>query len=247
MFETAYSRATAPSTLQQTTADLALIGFYFLLRSGEYTKPKMVKVNGVTQRATRTETFRVGDIGFWKEGKVLSRYGSLTTLLTADSATMKITHQKNGMMGEVIHQETTGERGAVAALARRVHHILNNGGTDSSPICDMYDGKFKKWYSVTQKDMLAAVRQAVKTLQLHRQGIDVNIIGNHSLRSGDAMALKLAGYSDSEIQKFGRWKSATWLMYMHNQIAHLSSGVAKAMSNSVPFLNIGFIEAPQQT
>lgn len=246
MFHAAYNRSSPTSTLQQTTADLALIGFYFLLRSGEYTKPKITKVNGVQQRATRTVTFRVGDIGFWKNGQVLSRYSPLSDLLTADSATMKITHQKNGKMGEVVHQETTGEAGAVAALARRVNHILNNSGTDTSPICDMYNGKFKRWYSVTQKDMLAAIRQVVKDLKLHRQGIDATIIGNHSLRSGGAMALKLAGYSDSEIQKLGRWKSATWLMYMHNQIAHLTKGVAKSMSIPIPFLNIGFIEAPQR-
>jgi len=228
--------------LDRTIGDLSLIAFYFLLRSGEYTKPKMHKVNGVLVRATRTETFRVCDIGFWKNGQILSRHEPLDILLTADSATMKITHQKNGRMGEVVHQETTGEVGAVAALARRVHHILKFGGAEDSPICDYYD---KQWHLVTQAQMLRRIRFIVQQLHLHKQGIDPDIIGNHSLRSGGAMALKLAGFSDSEIQKFGRWKSATWMMYMHNQIAYLSKGVAKAMKQKVPFLNIGYIEAPQ--
>lgn len=91
------------------------------------------------------------------------------------------------------------------------------------------------------------MRRAVRRLKLNRQNIDEDIIGNHSLRSGGAMALKLSGHSDSEIMKFGRWKSTTWTMYIHNQIAHLSKGVASDMSQHVPFLNIGFIEPSSQS
>lgn len=192
----------------RTLGDLSLIAFYFLLRSGEYTKPKMVKLNGRYVRATRTETFSVKDIGFWKDGKQLSRYSPLSTLLQADSATMKITHQKNGRMGDVVHHETTGEKGAVAALARRVAHILDNGGSDDTPICN-YKNEKGKWHSVTQRDMLKGVRAAVQALKLEQQGIDKDIIGNHSLRSGGAMALKLQGFSDTDIMKLGRWKSTT--------------------------------------
>lgn len=242
MYESAYSNPSA-SALDKAIGDLGLIAFYFLLRSGEYTKPKMVTVNGVKVRATRTETFTVCDIGFWKDGKILARRGPLTELLTADSATMKITHQKNGRMGEVVHQETTGHKGAVCALVRRVHHILDNGGSEQTPICDCSIGN--KWHSITQAEMKAKLRQTIRDMKLHRSGLDPDIVGNHSLRSGGAMALKLHGYSDTEIQKYGRWKSNTWMMYIHNQIAHLSKGVAQRMSINIPFLNIGFIESSQ--
>lgn len=242
MFDKAY-KLPSVADIVKAIADLAVIAFFFLLRSGEYTKPKMTVINGVKTRATRTETFRVCDIGFWKNEKILSRHSPLENLLQADSATMKITHQKNGKMGEVIHQETTGESGAVAALARRVHHILKHGGPEDSPICNVLVAG--KWHSITQPEMLSSLRQSVRELGLDKRGIDPDIIGNHSLRSGGAMALKLNNYSDSDIMKFGRWKSATWMMYMHNQIAHLSKGVASAMCKKVPFLNIGYIEAPQ--
>lgn len=228
--------------LDRTTGDLGLMAFYFLLRSGEYTRPKMTRVNGKWVRATRTQTFTVKDIGFWKNGKRLKRSSPVSLLVTADSATMKITHQKNGHMGQVVHHETTGEKGAVAALARRVAHILQHGGSDDTPICNYFENG--KWHDVTQRQMLRRVRRAVRNLKLEVQGIDVDIIGNHSLRSGGAMALKLAGFSDSEIMKFGRWKSNTWTMYIHNQIAHLSKGVASGMSQPIPFLNIGYIEPP---
>ena len=60
------------------------------------------------------------------------------------------------------------------------------------------------------------------------------------------MAMKLQKYPDTTIQKMGRWTSNTWLQYIHNQIAHISEGVALKMSEELPFINIGLIEPPQE-
>ena len=49
-------------------------------------------------------------------------------------------------------------------------------------------------------------------------------------------------YSDTTIKKMGQWSSLTFLQYIHNQIAHLSKGVAQQMSRPLPFLNIAVIE-----
>ena len=230
--------------VHKAAGDLALVAFYFLLRSGEYTKPRKVKRNGQWVRATRTKQFSVGNIGFWKDGKQLPRRSPLSQLLTADSATMKISNQKNGRTGQTIHHESTGTKGAVAALARRVHHILSNQGTEDNLICDVFTDSY--WTSVNSSDMVAIVRTAAKSLKLSAQGIDPDLIGAHSLRAGGAMALKIHGYPDSTIRKFGRWSSDTWLMYIHSQISKLYEGVAAKMSQKVPFKNISYIEpAPQ--
>ena len=62
--------------------------------------------------------------------------------MTADSATLKISNQKHGRMGQKIHQESTGPDGAVSCLARRVHHIISNSGSDAQLICEvMVKGK----------------------------------------------------------------------------------------------------------
>ena len=229
--------------LQEAAGDLTIIAFYFLLRSGEYTKPRRVRRNGKWIRATRTKQFQVGDVGFWKDGKILPRHSDLQTLLSADAATMKISNQKNGRTGQTIHHESTGPNGAVAALARRVHHILANGGTESKLICDTCTDK--NWMSVESSHIVAIVRLAAKSLKLQIQGIDPDLIGAHSLRAGGAMALKIWGYKDSTIRKFGRWSSDTWQMYIHSQIAQLYEGVAEKMSQHIPFKNIAFIEPPQ--
>ncbi len=230
--------------LQMAAGELAIIAFYFLLRSGEYTKPRKVRRNGKWVRATRTKQFRVGDIGFWKDGKPLSRLSSLQTLLSADSATMKISNQKNGRVGETIHHQSTGDNGAVAQLARRVHHILSHGGTEENLICDVCVDD--NWISVEGSHMVALIRFAAKSLKLSDQGIDPDLIGAHSLRAGGAMALKLSGYKDSTIRKMGRWSSDTWQMYIHSQIEHLYDGVAESMSKHIPFKNISYIEPVQQ-
>jgi len=227
---------------QHATGDLSVIAFYFLLRSGEYTKPRLVKRNGRMVRATRTVQFRVKDMGFWKDGQILPRNSPLSLLLQADSATMKITNQKNGRTGQTLHQESTGPDGAVAALARRVHHILSNGGNDNRLICDVFAND--AWASVHSSEIVGTVRTASKALNLQERGIDPDMIGAHSLRAGGAMALKIMGYADSTIRKFGRWTSDTWQMYIHSQISKLYEGVTQKMNTPINFHNIAFIEPP---
>ncbi|GFH50465.1 hypothetical protein CTEN210_06941 [Chaetoceros tenuissimus] len=61
-FQTAYATS---CKVEKAKADLALITFYYLLRVGEYTKPKYTTVNGVRRRMTRTKQFSIGNIGFF--------------------------------------------------------------------------------------------------------------------------------------------------------------------------------------
>ena len=141
-------------------------------------------------------------------------------------------------MGDAIHHEAIHniENGPTQALARRVHHILSNGGNEESLICDYYEDK--TWSAVTSRNMIAIVRGATKALNLHKKGIDPDMVGAHSLRAGGAMAMKLHGFDETTIMKMGRWRSLTFLMYIHSQIAHLSKDVSKKMNSPLPFLNI---------
>ena len=45
------------------------------------------------------------------------------------------------------------------------------------------------------------------------KGIPIEWVNTHSLRSGGANALALAGYLDTQIQKMGRWRGATFKEY----------------------------------
>ena len=223
----------------KTTCDLAIIAFYYLLRVGEYTKPRKVKVNGKWQRATRTVQFQIKNIGFFHHHTVVSRSAPLETLLQCTSATLRITNQKNGRMGQTMHHETiTHSHGPVQALARRVHHVLSHGGSDDTLLCDYKADQTAQWTSITSQDMVSVVRTAARALGLHRQGIDPDLVGSHSLRAGGAMAMALHGIKTEVIMKHGRWTSLTFMMYIHNQIAHLSKGLSTKMSSEIPFVNI---------
>eukprot|EP00978_Attheya_sp_CCMP212_P015735 scaffold40749_cov24-Attheya_sp.AAC.1 len=72
-------------------------------------------------------------------------------------------------------------------------------------------------------DIVKGVRLAVIALDLPKAGIKAEQVGSYSLRAGGAMAMKLNGSDRDTIRKFGRWNSDTFLMYIHNQITHLSA------------------------
>ena len=224
----------------QTIGDLITIAFFFLLRVGEYTKPRRTRVNGVWKSATRTKQFTVENVGFFKNDKNVSRKATLKDLLSCDSVTLRISNQKNGRMGQTMHVKAikNSRHCPVKALARRVYYILSNGGSDKTLLCDYLDKENSTWKSVEAKEIIKQVRAGVTICGLQDCGIDPDLVGAHSLRAGGAMAMKLNGCSTEEIMKHGRWRSLTFMMYIHNQIAHLSSDISQRMNTDLPFVNI---------
>ncbi|GFH56601.1 hypothetical protein CTEN210_13077 [Chaetoceros tenuissimus] len=184
--------------------------------------------------ATHTKQFTVADVGFWKDKKVLSR----------KEATLKITNQKNGKMGQTIHHSKADKANvnAVAELNEKVHHLLSNRGNKSQLLSYYWDDASKQWQTVTPKDMITEIRTCIKILGLDKAGIDPDLVGVHSLRADGAMTLKLAGIDDIMIMKMGHWSGLTFTMYIHNQIGHLSKGLAEKMATTHDFTNIAAIE-----
>ena len=130
-------------------------------------------------------------------------------------------------MGQCIHHEALKD----VTVGPTHHIVLSNGGTADTLLC-----KFKlkngDWGCIESLDI-------ARVLGLDKVGIDTNLIGaHHSLRAGGAMAMKLMGIADTIIMKHGRWSGLTFLMYIHNQIAHLSCDLSKKMSVDMPFVNI---------
>ena len=79
----------------RAVGDLSIIAFFYLLRVGEYTKPRTTIVNEKIKRATRTVQFKVAHIGFFKHNAILPRNSPLHLLLAADSCTLKISNQSH--------------------------------------------------------------------------------------------------------------------------------------------------------
>ena len=196
--------------------------------------------SGKQVTATRTKQFVVGNVGFFKNGILLPRTSPLEILLMADLVVLKITNPKNGRIGQTITQHATEKFECPGrALAYMVHHILSNGGTEDTLLCSVFDKG--KWNPIQAHQIVSTVRDTARDLELHKQGINPDLIGAHSLRAGGAMALKLHGYDDTTIMKMGRWTSLTFLQYIHNQIAHLTKDISKKMSIALPFVNVAAI------
>jgi hypothetical protein len=84
-----------------------------------------------------------------------------------------------------------------------------------------------------------ALKAAAATLDYPTaKGIPINRIDTHSLCSGGANALSLAGYSNTQIQKMGRWRGATFKEYICKELACFSEGMSTRMKPKMDFVNV---------
>ena len=83
------------------------------------------------------------------------------------------------------------------------------------------------------------LRWGAREDHLEAAGYDLRRIGSHSLRSGGAVRLKLAGYNEVDIKLLGRWSGDTYLIYIQTQIAQVTAGVARRMAPLLRFRCIG--------
>lgn len=217
---------------QAATTDLINIAFYYLLRVGEYTRPRSTKTN--------TIPFRVQDVTFRRaNGTLIPNTSSLATLLNAAEATIRMPNQKNGIKGQCIHQECTGSpHSPVKSLARRVHHILSHQGTLTTNIFCYATPFHVGFQTITSQHINTTLKHAAGAIGLYELGYTDSDVSSHSLRAGGAMAMHLNGIDAHTIRKMGRWKSDTFLMYIHEQISAFSTGVSIKMSNAIAFRHI---------
>ena len=226
---------TAPGTTAKdhAIADLSLIAFYFLLRVGEYTHPRK-------KGTTRTQQFRFQDIAFKHENTFVQRDAPNSTILQATGGTLRLSNQKNGIRGSLIHRCKLATEDTtfcpIKALGRRYLHLRDNNASKDDLISLYWDHNGQ--HHIQPDDILKAVRIACVQLKLESQGITPDRIGSHSLRAGGAMALKFAGADRDDIKKLGRWSSDTFLIYIHDQIAAYQEGWTTKMAEHRDFFNL---------
>jgi hypothetical protein len=93
-------------------------------------------------------------------------------------------------------------------------------------------------HNITDKHIRAALKLAASALGYPARGFPIDRIDTHSLRSGGANALSLAGYSDTQIQKMGRWKGATFKEYIREELHTFSEGMSTSMKHKFKFVNV---------
>ncbi len=213
--------------------ELALIAFYFLLRVGEYT------YHG--KGARRTKQFRLCDLKFFAKGQQIQPGDLQNSAGKVDLVSMTIDNQKNGHRGQTLSHHALENKNPccpVRALVSRTIDMITDGAQQDTLICAFRDSQKMAWQQVRSKDMVKAVKDAVKIKKSKDNGFDEDKVGSHSLRAGGAMALYITKHSAIEIQRAGRWTSTTFMEYIHGQLDVVSKGLAQAMSQSVPFINM---------
>ena len=222
--------SSAATPKDNAVGDLALISFFYLLRVGEYTR-KSKKGN------TRTIQFRLCDVAFKNGNSIVDRNAPASAIMAATAATLRLSNQKNGVRGSMVHRCATGGKFCpVMAVARRYLHMRDNNADDNDIISSFWDHLGQG--HVTDGDMRVAIRRAVIALRLDKHGFSPSRVGTHSFRAGGAMALKFSGADRDDIKKMGRWSSDTFLIYIHDQIAEYSEGWSKKMAEKRPFFNL---------
>ncbi len=138
----------------------------------------------------------------------------------ADSATLKLDKQKNGWKGTCVHQEANGEpfNCPVQALARQVFHLREHQADGKTLLSSFFHQG--ACYNVCGNDMSKGLKLSATIIQYPAtQGIPIECIDTHSLQSGGANALALLSNSDTQIQKLGHWKGATYREYICEELA----------------------------
>jgi integrase len=204
----------------ELAAHLIVLAFFFLLRVGEYTHS-----SGTTQ----TVRLRKQDVKLWRGGFIIPNDSPLPVLLTADAVTICLENQKNGNKNAVLHHTDSGDTVLNPVRAAAVLVAELRGLPLTTPL-GAYNDNNNDLQQISSAEIRSAIQIGAIRDNLVAQGYSLDRIGSHSLRSGGAMHLKLAGYDNDIIQKLGRWSSNTYLVYIQTQIGQLTAGVAQRMA-----------------
>ncbi|KAI2493659.1 hypothetical protein MHU86_20874 [Fragilaria crotonensis] len=196
--------------IQQAVGQLVVGAFFFAMRSCEYSE-----VNG----NRRTRILRVADLDFRKDGRSVD-LAEAQRLREADTVSVTYRNQKNGERGVTVTQHRTGgdEHStalcpvrAFAGLVTRVSQYkldehLEWALAGDRPI-NLVVPPGEKAALISSNQILNHLRAGALLYGEERLGFKIRSIGTHSLRSGAATAMFIAGVPAETIQLIGRWKS----------------------------------------
>jgi hypothetical protein len=151
-------------------------------------------------------------------------------IAAADGATMKLDNNKNRWKGVCVYHKANGEGFLcpVQALGQRYVHIRQHGGTTKTMLSSYWSKGTR--VDVTAEHVSRALKLAATELQYPtNKGIPISRINPHSLQSGGANTLSLSGYSDTQIQKMGRWRGATFKEYIREELACYAHNMSQDM------------------
>ena len=207
----------ASDSLYTTMMDLIWIGYFFLLRPGEFC------------RTNDNKPLCVRHVSLAINGRPLDLLlSSDRHLLQATTSAITFEDQKNRYKGEMIAHGTSGHNIAcpTRALARLIVRLRNNGSNIDTPLC-LHTNTPSTSFDIASPMITEFLRLALASAP--STGLEPQKIQTRSLRSGGAMAL-LCGKIDTDLIKLvGRWRSDAMFRYLHAQTLPIVSNLANTM------------------
>jgi len=198
------------------------------MRSCEY-----LKVSG----KRRTKTICLENIRFFRNKWELPH--DHPELHLADSVSITFIFQKNDERDATVTQHCTLDPllCPVKAWAGIVQRILSYGCGPKTEVNTVHldEGSLVQ---VTSKQLLERLRHVVRFIGEAELGYKAEEMGTHSIRSGAAMSMYLAGVPVFTIMLIGRWSSDAFLRYIRRQVQEFSSGVSSRMIVTPDFFTI---------
>lgn len=206
----------------QAAADCLVLGFYFLLRPGEYL--------GAPKHPTGGPLFRLRDVQLWIGSRSLDTLTCpLSELLAATFVCLTFREQKNGVRNETIGHGRSGHPHLcpVLSVAARVATLRQSAATADTPLNAFRESASSPFRYVAATDLTRRIRAA---LLLHPDpAYTVADVSVRSTRAGGAMALLCAGIDSDRIRLVGRWRSDEMYRYLHVQAQPVMTGLSAAM------------------
>ena len=222
VFAQVWALAQAEASPRATAASACLIiGFFFLLRPGEYL--------GNPNRPN-AHMFRLRDVQLWIGARALDTLqGPEADLLAATFVTLTFTTQKNGVTNERIGHGRSGHPSLcpVRAVVALVLALRAQGATADTTLNAVRLSATTPFRYIVPSDITSRIRAA---LHLHPDPAftpaDVSV---RSTRAGGAMALLCAGVDSDRLRLISRWRSDEMFRYLHVQAQPIMNGLAAAM------------------
>jgi hypothetical protein len=210
------------NTIAAVTADLAILGFFYAMRSCENTA---VPIRG------RTKLLVLKCIQYWDNNRRTIKHNDPNITL-AQRVTITFVDQKNGLkMDSRTHERTKDQvlcpvRRA-AALTKRILLTIPNANERTPINTVLVDGQILQ---ITGNYLRDQLRRTCKEMGGKAVlGFDPDEIGTKSIRSGSAMALFLMNHAVHRIMILGRWYSEAFLVYIRPQVLEWTNNMSQDM------------------
>jgi hypothetical protein len=199
--------------------DMLLLGFFFLLRPGEY---------AWTDNADAVPFCLANIHLLYNNMRLDPLFCHEQQLLATTFAALEFTTQKNGVRGELVGLGRSGHNVLcpVQAIINRIRHLRLHRAPLHMPLYSYYDNN--QWNYIDTTSLTRCLRDATHAMTTS-VGITPADISIRSLRSSGAMALLCAEVDTDKIRLMGRWRSDEMLRYLHIQAYPIVAPLAPLM------------------